>query len=166
MTSNAEPSPIENPLLNKLKEKWEAGDFATDKDSVYGIDETVRDAGKRLTDESIITETGTYGVWEMEDGLRKFKPKDPDSTTNIQIGPLIRPSKDPLPHHKTCRFCASTSRDDYCIACYRMIREAAEWVQHPKKMITENGLHPCVICGDNMILNTICPECMELLLGL
>lgn len=128
-TSENEFNPQKNLELIKLREKWEAGHFTLDEDSVYGVDEIIRDASKQL-----------------------------DSN------PVTALSNNDLPKHKTCQWCKRSSRNYHCDECYNMIRYAAEHI--PPRSPFKSDLHPCHICEEGQILTAICPDCMDLLLGL
>ena len=161
MTSKNEPNPTENPILTKLKGKWEAGDFAIDRDSVYGIDEALESAGRQLVDGIPQRGTGSIGpdlgigIWDgIEAGT--FEVENPFSSPNR--------SEDPLPHRKTCHFCDRTSRDEFCSACYWLIRSSATYIASPHTTPAKEDFHPCYICNGGSILAAICNECEKILL--
>ena len=167
-TSQSEPSPTENPLLNKLKERWEAGDFTTDKDSVYGVDEAIESATEQLGDGLPRRGTGPIGpdniipdtINSFEDFISQELAKAQVEKIDSEFSP---PKQDPPPNYKMCNFCERINRNNPCDNCYNMIRSAAEFIP-TDHILTKEDLHPCVICEESETLTTICITCMNALL--
>ena len=161
MTTSASGSnPTENPILTKLKGKWEASDFAIDRDGVYGIDEALESAGKQLIDGMPGRGTGLVGPDPTPEDA--FGQQVVEGLVDYIDSKFI--SKNPLPHRKTCHFCDRTSRDEHCSTCYWLIRSSATYIANPQNPPIKHDFHPCYICAEGSILAAICNECEKILL--
>ncbi len=159
-----------NADLCRLRDKW-ANPPSEDVSGVYGVDEAAEEAS---------AEVGTF---------TRDRPAswDPDAPIGPDMGPprknmygadtrerqadgslndrASRELADQRRGYKTCSVCELPRRNNPCDDCYNMVRAAAEWVDDPGMIVSEETSHPCLMCGLGNIYCEICLSCMVSILG-
>ncbi len=132
----------ETEKLQELKRKWEEDYFGLDVHGVYGVDEVIEEAIDRIA--------------EADRELGRLRDPNRPQTANNEASRVFEHKGE-----KTCRIChRARVHNDPCDSCYKMVRDAAEWVDD--KCIME--VYPCAMC-DTEVYSTICGPCMDIMLG-
>ncbi len=156
--------------LRRLRDKW-AKPPPEDVSGVYGVDEAAEEAS---------AEVGTFVKarpvsWDPDAPIGPdFDPPRTNmygaDTRERQAGRSLndrasRELADQRHGYKTCIVCELPRRNNPCDDCYNMVRAAAEWVDDPGMIVSEETSHPCLMCGLGDIYCEICLSCMVAILG-